>query len=96
MVTYELKPGTKLTPDERKMLSDAKKLPVIYDDDSPEMTADMERAFIEARRKKPYRGEPLTLYVSSETLEKAKGLGEDYIALQGRLLDRALEDYHPA
>ena len=96
MVTYELKPGTKLTPDERKMLSDAKKLPVIYDDDSPEMTADMERAFIEARRKKPYRGEPLTLYVSSETLEKAKGLGEDYIALLGRLLDRALEDYHPA
>ena len=96
MVTYELKPGTKLTPDERKMLSDAKKLPVIYDDDSPEMTADMERAFIEARRKKPYRGEPLTLYVSSETLEKAKGLGEDYIALPGRLLDRALEDYHPA
>lgn len=96
MVTYELKPGTKLTPDERKMLSDAKKLPVIYDDDSPEMTADMERAFIEARRKKPYRGEPLTLYVSSEPLEKAKGLGEDYIALLGRLLDRALEDYHPA
>ena len=78
------------------MLSDAKKLPVIYDDDSPEMTADMERAFIEARRKKLYRGEPLTLYVSSETLEKAKGLGEDYIALLGRLLDRALEDYHPA
>ncbi len=78
------------------MLSDAKKLPVIYDDDSPEMTADMERAFIEARRKKPYRGEPLTLYVSSATIEKAKGLGEDYIALLGRLLDRALEDYHPA
>ena len=96
MVTYELKPGTKLTPDERKMLSDAKKLPVIYDDDSPEMTADMERTFIEARRKKPYRGEPLTLYVSSKTLEKAKGLGEDYIALLSRLLDRALEDYHPA
>jgi len=96
LVTYELKPGTKLTPDERKMLSDAKKLPVIYDDDSPEMTADMERAFIEARREKPYRGEPLTLYVSSATIEKAKGLGEGYIALLGRLLDRALEDYHPA
>ena len=58
MVTYELKPGTKLTPDERKMLSDAKKLPVIYDDDSPEMTADMERAFIEARRKSPIAANP--------------------------------------
>lgn len=96
MVTFELKPGAKLTPDERKMLSDAKKLPVIYDDDSPEMTADMERAFIEARRQKPYRGEPLTLYVSPEALEKAKSFGDDYIALLGRLLDQALEDYHPA
>lgn len=78
------------------MLSNAKKLPVIYDEDSPELTADMERALIEMRRRKPYRGEALTLYVSSETIEKAKGFGDDYITLLGRLLDQALENYHPA
>lgn len=35
------------------MLDTARKLPVIYDDDSPELTKSMESAFMEARKKKP-------------------------------------------
>jgi len=42
----------------KSMLARAKKLPVVYDEDSPEMTEDMERAFAAARRRKPYRQLP--------------------------------------
>ena len=72
MVTFNLKENAKLSNDEIKIIEEAKKLPVIYDDDSPELTEDMEKSFIAARNKKPYHKEPLTIYVSSSTLEKAK------------------------
>ena len=45
MVTYELKKDAKLTDSEREALKKAKSMPVIYDDDSPEMTPEMEQAF---------------------------------------------------
>ena len=49
---------------------------VVYDEDSPELTDDMEKAFIAAGKSKPYPGEPLTLYVSSAT---------DYLTKQSSL-----------
>lgn len=94
MVTYELDTTAALTDKEKRMLEAAKKLPVIYDDDSPELTDEMEKAFAVARRAKPYHGEPLTLYVSAATIEKVKSLGEDYIAILGKLLDKAVDEYH--
>lgn len=93
MVTYELKKDAKLTDSEREALKKAKSMPVIYDDDSPEMTREMEQAFIAARKKKPFSKEPLTLYVSRTTIEKAKSLGGDYIAILGHLLDQAVTEY---
>lgn len=93
VVTYELNGRAELTAAERKMLEDAKKLPVVYDEDSPELTEDMEKAFIAARKKKPFRGEPLTLYVSSATLEKIKSMGADYATILGKLLDKVVDEY---
>ena len=93
MVTFELEGSAALTSSEKKALSAAKRLPVVYDEDSPELTDDMEKAFAAARREKPYRGEPLTLYVSPATLEKVKSMGADYIAILGKLLDQAVDEY---
>lgn len=93
MVTFELDETVGLTNQEKSMLAAAKELPVVYDDDSPELTDDMERAFVEARKAKPYHGEPLTLYVSAATMEKVKTLGSDYIAILSKLLDQAVDDY---
>lgn len=94
MVTFELN-GTAavLTGKEKRMLAAAKELPVVYDNDSPEFTDDMERAFAAARRAKPYHGEPITLYVSAATMEKVKKLGADYIAILSKLLDKAVDEY---
>lgn len=58
MENYRLEEAAVLTNEERSLLAHAKKLPVIYDEDSPEMTDDMERAFAAARRMKPYRQWP--------------------------------------
>lgn len=93
MVTYELNGNSVLTSDEKRILAKAKKLPVVFDEDSPELTDEMEAAFTAARKLKPYRGEPLTLYVSSATIEKVKSMGDDYIAILGKLLDKAVDEY---
>ena len=53
MVTFRLtKENAVLTEDEKKMIEEAKKLPPVYDEDSPELTEDMEKAFIAARKAK--------------------------------------------
>ena len=93
MVTFELNETAALTNIEKKILAAAKELPIVYDDDSPELTDDMEKAFAAARKAKPYHGEPLTLYVSAATLEKVKALGADYIAILSKLLDKAVDEY---
>lgn len=93
MVTFELDSAAALTGREKKLLAEAKKLPVIYDEDSPELTDDMEKAFLAARKAKPFHGEPLTLYVSAKTIEKAKSMGEDYMVILGKLLDKAVAEY---
>lgn len=54
MVTFKLtRENTTLTKTERQMVEEAKKLPIVYDDDSPELTEEMEKAFIAARKAKP-------------------------------------------
>lgn len=83
-----------LTKEEKKVLAKAKELPITYDEDSPEMTDDMEKAFVAARKAKPYPGELLTLYVSPSTIEKVKHMGADYIAILGKLLDKAVSEYN--
>lgn len=93
MVTFEIDKTAGLTNKERNILAAAKELPIVYDDDSPELTADMEKAFIAARKAKPYHGEPLTLYVSASTIEKVKTMGADYIAILSQLLDKAVDEY---
>ena len=51
MVTVRLtKENAALTDDEKKVIEKARKLPVVYDDDSPELTDEMEKAFLAARK----------------------------------------------
>lgn len=94
MVAFDLKQGSVLSDEEKRLLAEAKKMPIVYDEDSPELTDAMEQAFIAARKAKPFRGEPLTLYVSPATIEKVKNMGADYIAILGKLLDKAVDEYH--
>ena len=60
MVTFEPQEGAELSPEEKAALENAKKLPIVYDEDSPELTESMKRAFVRARRLKPYQTDPAT------------------------------------
>lgn len=54
-VTFKLDKNASLTDQEKAMIAEAKELPVVYDEDSPELTETMEKAFLAARRAKPHR-----------------------------------------
>ena len=90
---FELNGKEKLTEQEKVELEAARKTPVAYDEDSPELDEAMEKAFREVRKKKPLGETPLTVFVSSKTLEKAKAMGDNYEVVLGKLLDKAVEDY---
>ncbi|MCI8737092.1 MAG: hypothetical protein HFI11_08955 [Lachnospiraceae bacterium] len=94
MVKFELNENAVLSEREKELLEEAKKKPVVYDEDSPRLTDDMERAFMAAKEEKSCHGEPLTLYVSPETIRKVKSMGTDYMAILGKLLDKAVKEYH--
>ena len=96
MVRYEPNEGRELTAAERQQLERAKVLPVVYDEDSPELDEKMEAAFVAARKVKPYTGQPLTVYVSPDTAKAAERLGGDYRAIFGKLLDKAVKTYQEA
>lgn len=54
MVTFKLTgENLTLTEDEKRMIEEAKKLPVVFDEDSPQLTEEMKKAFIAARKAKP-------------------------------------------
>ena len=55
MVICKLKEGMQAGESERMLLERAKTLPVVYDEDSPELNDEMEKAFVAERKKKPYR-----------------------------------------
>lgn len=59
MVTFKLDGNAALTNQEKADLAKARSLPVVYDEDSPELTEEMEQAFRAARKAKPYRGDPV-------------------------------------
>lgn len=93
MVTFELKENTELDEREKQMLARAKNVPIVFDDDSPELTKEMEDELRQARKNKPYKKEAVTLYVSTETIEKARSLGSDYISILGSILDKVMKEY---
>ncbi len=49
-VTIENKKGQSLTKEQLAEIEAAGKMPIVYDDDSPEMTPAMEKAFLLAAR----------------------------------------------
>lgn len=60
MVTFELKENTELDEREKQMLARAKNVQTVFDNDSPELTKEMEDELRQARKNKPYKKETVT------------------------------------
>ena len=50
MVSFELNENSIVTNEEKNMLEEAKKMPVVFDEDSPELSVVMEKSLLEARK----------------------------------------------
>lgn len=73
-----------LTPEEAAELETAEKMPVVFDDDCPEMTDRMLREF--------HRPDTVMVRISPDSMEKVRSFGADYPRILSRLLDLALND----
>ena len=73
-----------LTPEEIEELAAAEKMPIIFDDDCPEMTDDMLKQF--------HRMDKISIKISPSNMKIVKSLGADSAKVLSRLLDLALND----
>ena len=73
-----------LTQEEIAELEAAEKMPIIFDDDCPEMTSEMLKQF--------HRMDTVTVKISPSNMKKVKSFGADYSNILSHLLDMALND----
>lgn len=94
IVTHELKPGTKPTAEQIAEIEAAAKMPIVYDEDSPEFTDEQYEDFarqLELQRANRRRG-VVSIRLGKDTLEKAKRLGAGYTAVLSRMIDLCIDD----
>jgi len=83
-----------LTEDDYKMMEEAAKHPITYDEDCPELTDEQLANFISIKefnrleRQKPI----LSLRVNRKTLSELQKFGKGYTSIAARILDKALQD----
>ena len=83
-----------LTKKDLNQLELAKKMPIIYDEDSPKLTKKMLKEFKHYSQVKHDNRikETMSLRVSKSTKEKLVALGKGYTSIVNRLIEYALEN----
>jgi len=86
--------GQQPTEKQIKEIREAMKRPIVFDDDSPELTPEQyaEMAEIARRRRSGQKKPVVALRINPSTLEKAKATGKGYTGFLSRLLDNAIND----
>lgn len=94
IVQKEIDVTAPLTPEQKEMIKKASKMPIVYDEDSPELTDEELAQFrrVSDIRKEERRKQTVTIRLSSKSLNKAKSLGKGYTSVLSRLLEEALND----
>lgn len=80
-----------LTPEEIRELEAAEKMTPVFDEDSPEMTAEQLLQFKRMNHENRTK-QTISLRLSPDTLKKAKQYGKGYTSFLSRLLDEAIND----
>lgn len=86
--------GQQPTEAQIREIERAAALPVVTDDDAPELTMEQyaEMAAIARSRKSKNIKPVIALRISPDTLDKAKATGKGYTGFLSRLLDNAIND----
>lgn len=94
IVEYKLKPNQKLTKKQKEEIDKASKMPVVFDEDSPELTSEEldEMRRIAVAQREARKREPISLRIDQESIRIAKSFGDGYTSLMSRILYKALRD----
>lgn len=94
MTEKEIELTKKPTREQKDMLKKAKKTPITYDDDLPQLSAAQLKEFrkISEINREERRKQSVTLRLSPRAIKKARSLGKGYTSVLSRILESALED----
>ena len=94
IVRTVIHPGQQPTEEQIREIEAASALPVIPDEDTPELTTEQyaEMAAIARNRRNQQVKPVVALRISVDTLNKAKATGKGYTGFLSRLLDNAIND----
>ncbi len=94
IVRKNINENESLSDEQLEMLKKAGSMPVIYDNDSPELTQEELSEFrkIADEKRIARRKQCITLRLSPQSLSKAKALGKGYTSVLSRILEYALND----
>ena len=83
-----------ITPEEIEMLTRASSLPIVFDEDSPELTEEDLKGFrrVSEQNRQERNKQTVTLRLSPQALRKAKSLGKGYTSVLILILEGALSD----
>ncbi len=83
-----------ITQEEIEMLEKASKMPIVFDEDSPELTREELKEFrrVSDENRLERNKQTVTLRLSPQALKKARSLGKGYTSVLSRILESALSD----
>ena len=94
IIRTTIHPGQQPTEAQIKEIEMAADMPVVLDEDAPELTLEQYAEMAEIARKRRTQNvkSVIALRISPDTLEKAKATGKGYTGFLSRLLDNAIND----
>ena len=94
LVSKEIDVKKGATKKQIEMLEAAKKKPIAFDEDAPELTEENLRNAYRASEKQISNdgGQEVTLRLSPWAIRKAKSFGKEYRAILSRILEQALHN----
>lgn len=94
LIKKEVKGVPSLTPQQLEMLQNAKKMPITFDEDSPELTEEDLKGFrrVSEENRLKRNKQTVTIRLSPQALKKAQSIGKGYTSVLSRILESALSD----
>ncbi len=93
-VKYVLDTNVKPTEEQIAEIDAASKMPVTYDEDSPEFTDEQYEEFARQAllQREERKRQVVAIRLLPRTIEKAKKLGKGYTAILSRMIDLCIDD----
>ncbi|MBE6123728.1 MAG: antitoxin [Erysipelotrichaceae bacterium] len=94
MKEYILNESSVLSEEQLTAVRKAEKKPVVFDEDSPELTDQQLAGFrrVHEMKQAERRRQNITLRLTPQTIQKAKSLGKGYSGILSRIIESTIND----